>query len=77
MTDQTMPNMTGDVLASELMKIRSEIPVILCTGFSHAIGAKEALSMRIRDFIMKPFINRDIAQVVRKVLDQDKNKQGE
>ena len=71
-TDQTMPNMTGDVLAKELMKIRSEIPVILCTGFSHTITAKEAITIGIREFIMKPYINRDIAQVVRKVLDHDK-----
>jgi PAS domain S-box-containing protein len=76
-TDQTMPIMTGEVLAKKLMQIRPEIPVILCTGFSHTITAKEALSMGIREFIMKPFINHDIAQLVRKVLDQDKKKQGE
>ena len=73
-TDQTMPNMTGDVLARKLMQIRPEIPVILCTGFSHAISSKKALSIGIREFIMKPYINRDIAQVIRKVLGQDKNK---
>ena len=37
-TDMTMPNMTGDSLAIELMKIRSDIPVILCTGYSKKIS---------------------------------------
>jgi DNA-binding NtrC family response regulator len=69
-----MPNMTGNVLAKELMKIQSEIPVILCTGFSHKITAEKAKAMGIREFIMKPIIVHEFAQVVRKVLDQDKNK---
>ena len=33
-TDMTMPNLTGDKLAVELMKIRPGIPIILCTGYS-------------------------------------------
>jgi len=73
-TDQTMPNMTGDVLARELMKIRPEIPVILCTGFSNTISKGEAQTLGIREFIMKPFVKHDMAQLVRKVLDQEKNK---
>jgi signal transduction histidine kinase len=36
-TDMTMPEMTGDKLALELMKIRRDIPVILCTGYSNKI----------------------------------------
>jgi DNA-binding NtrC family response regulator len=74
-TDQTMPNMTGDVLAKEIMKIRSEIPVILCTGFSHTITAEEAKAIGIRGFLMKPFVTSQIANTTRNVLDQDKNKQ--
>jgi len=41
-TDQTMPNMTGKTLAKELMAIRPDIPVILCTGFSEQIDEKRA-----------------------------------
>jgi DNA-binding NtrC family response regulator len=64
-----MPNMTGETLAKELMKIRSEIPIILCTGFSHAITAKEAIAMGILEFIMKPFVITEVSNSVRKVLD--------
>jgi CheY-like chemotaxis protein len=69
-TDMTMPHMTGDKLAEELMKIRRDIPVILCTGFSSRIDEQKALGIGIRAFISKPFIKREIAESIRKVLDK-------
>jgi CheY-like chemotaxis protein len=36
-TDQTMPGMTGDMLAREILRIRSDMPIILCTGFSQTL----------------------------------------
>ncbi len=68
-TDQTMPKITGDVLAQELLKIRPDIPIILCTGFSHSITPEKAKAMGIRDFLMKPIITSDLAVMVRKALD--------
>jgi PAS domain S-box-containing protein len=70
-TDLTMPNMTGDELAKQLMAIRSDIPVILCTGFSTRITEEKAKSMGIRAFILKPLIRKDIAETIRKVLDHE------
>jgi CheY-like chemotaxis protein len=67
-TDQAMPHMTGIKLAEELMRIRSDIPIILCTGFSEAVDGKEAKAMGIREFMMKPFSARDLAETVRRVL---------
>ncbi len=69
-TDQTMPNMTGVELAKEIMAVWSDIPVILCTGFSTRITQKSAYKMGIRGFLMKPFLLRDLAETVRKVLDE-------
>jgi CheY-like chemotaxis protein len=68
-TDQTMPYMTGADLAKELMRIRPDIPVILCTGFSEVINAEEAKTLGIREFVMKPFATREIAEITRHVLD--------
>lgn len=68
-TDMTMPNMTGLELSEELMKIRSDIPIILCTGFSELISEENANEMGIRAFIMKPFIKEELAQTIRQVLD--------
>jgi len=72
MTDMTMPQMTGDRLATEIMKIRPDMPVILCTGFSHKMTEKKAKQHGIKAFLMKPLVLRDLASTVRKVLDQDK-----
>jgi CheY-like chemotaxis protein len=71
-TDQTMPDMTGDVLARKILQIRPEIPVTLCTGFSHTITAEKAKALGIQEFIMKPFVTTHFANTVRKVLDQNK-----
>jgi signal transduction histidine kinase/CheY-like chemotaxis protein len=70
MTDQTMPAMTGENLGKELMRIRPDIPVILCTGYSDLISSERAMAMGFRGFIMKPFTLRESAELVRRVLDQ-------
>jgi CheY-like chemotaxis protein len=69
-TDLTMPNMTGDKLAKELMKIRADIRVILCTGFSEKMSNKKADALGIKGFLMKPVVKIDLAKTVRKVLDE-------
>jgi PAS domain S-box-containing protein len=68
-TDMTMPKMTGDRLAIELLGIRPGIPIILCTGFSERITGEKAKEIGIRKFVMKPLLMNDLADVVREVLD--------
>jgi CheY-like chemotaxis protein len=67
-TDQTMPKMTGEKLARSILSIRPDIPIILCTGFSETIDADEAKTLGIREFAMKPFTVREMAEKVRKAL---------
>jgi PAS domain S-box-containing protein len=67
-TDQTMPNMTGKELAKELMSIRPDIPVVLCTGFSEQIDEKKAIEIGISAFVMKPTVMSVMATTLRKVL---------
>ena len=69
-TDMTMPNMTGDELAEEIMALRPDIPIILCTGFSLRITEEQAKKMGIRKFVMKPLVMTDLAKTIRKVLDK-------
>lgn len=71
-TDMTMPNMNGDQLAIELMKIRHDIPVILCTGYSKKMSDETALEIGIKAFIYKPVVTADLAKTARKVLDEAK-----
>jgi len=67
-TDQTMPKMTGEKLAESILRIRPDIPVILCTGFSEVVDADKAKAMGIREFVMKPFTIKEMAETIRKVL---------
>ena len=67
-TDQTMPHMTGEELALELRRLRSDIPIILCTGFSHIMQAERAQELGIDAFLMKPFTMQDLARVIQQVL---------
>lgn len=68
-TDQTMPKLTGFDLALKLLRIRPDIPIILCTGFSHTITPEKARAMGIRAFVMKPVIGTELGRTIRQVLD--------
>ena len=69
-TDQTMPEMTGVELAGEILAVRAEMPIVMCTGFSYAVEADKATAAGIKAFVMKPLTKREIAQTIRKVLDE-------
>jgi PAS domain S-box-containing protein len=69
LTDQTMPNMTGDQLAVELLAIRPDIPLILCTGYSSVMDPDRARELGIKAFLLKPVIRYEMARAIRTVLD--------
>ncbi len=68
-TDMTMPGMTGAQLAEKLKDIRTDVPVVICTGHSSLINEKKAKKMGIAAFVMKPITQTEIAKTIRKVLD--------
>ena len=69
-TDMTMPTMTGDILAKEIKAIRSDIPVILCTGFSEQFSDSKRQDPNIQAFIMKPIGMQNLAETIRETLDR-------
>ncbi len=68
-TDQTMPGMTGADIARRMIQIRPDIPIILCTGYSTVISEEKAKSFGIKEYALKPLSKKDIAVLIRKVLD--------
>jgi CheY-like chemotaxis protein len=68
-TDMNMPNMTGDRLAEELVAIRPDIPIIICTGFSDRVGREDARAMGVRAFLKKPVSLMEMSREVRRALD--------
>ncbi len=73
-TDMAMPEINGADLAKDLLNIRPDLPMILCTGFSDRINEKIAKSIGIKAFLMKPVILKNLAIKVRKVLDANRLK---
>ena len=69
-TDMTMPYLTGIDLARELHTLEPKLPVILLTGFSTKVDAEKSKNLPIQGFLMKPVVMKDLAELVRKVLDK-------
>ena len=67
-TDMTMPGLTGKDLARELLVIRPQLPIILCTGFSEFVNEQQSDALGIRAFIHKPYSIASLAEVIHKVL---------
>jgi CheY-like chemotaxis protein/anti-sigma regulatory factor (Ser/Thr protein kinase) len=70
-TDMTMPRMTGNRLTQEILAIRPEIPVIICTGYSERMSAKEAEALGASKYIEKPIELRNLASALREALDRN------
>jgi PAS domain S-box-containing protein len=69
-TDYTMPHMTGIALAREILNIRPDAPIILCTGYNKMITEENARSLGIREFIMKPVTINELSKKVAAALDR-------
>ena len=69
-TDMTMPRMTGDRLTAEVLKIRPQMPVIICTGYSERMSAEKAEALGVRKYVEKPIDLRNLASSIREVLDE-------
>ncbi|MCP5048993.1 MAG: PAS domain S-box protein, partial [bacterium] len=69
-SDQTMPDMTGIQLTAELHRIRTDIPVILCTGFSEQVNEDNYKTLGCSGFVMKPIVKKEMDRVIRSLLEK-------
>jgi len=69
-TDMTMPDLTGDKLASAIRQIDPDFPIILCTGYSSQIDEMQALELGIQAYLMKPVNMKELTGTVRQLLDR-------
>jgi two-component system, cell cycle sensor histidine kinase and response regulator CckA len=70
-TDMSMPKMSGDQLAAALLKVREDLPILLCTGHSDTVDEKKAKEIGIKGFAMKPLNMGKLARAVRGALGQN------
>jgi PAS domain S-box-containing protein len=66
--DQTMPSLTGDRLARELLRLRPDLPILLCSGVSQTTGEAQDAPPGIRGFLLKPLARRDLVGAVQRLL---------
>lgn len=71
-TDMAMPKMNGDELALKILKIRKDLPIILCTGYTEKLNREQAKKMGIARYIDKPIAGRELCLLIREVLDEKK-----
>ena len=69
-TDQTMPEMSGEEMARQILQIKPEIPIILCTGFSATVSEETAMALGIKAFLIKPVEFKKLAVAIRTFLDE-------
>ena len=69
-TDMYMPKLTGKALAIEMLNIRPELPIILCSGYSIDLVAPTSLDKYFKGHLMKPFLLKEMAEMIRNVLDE-------
>jgi len=70
-TDQTMPKLSGYELTKEIIKIRANFPIILCTGFSNVINEEKAKEAGVSCFLNKPVTRNKMAKVIREIFDNN------
>ncbi|MBU2515384.1 PAS domain S-box protein [bacterium] len=68
-SDMDMNGYSGDVLAQKLLEIRSDIPIIICTGYDELLTEERAREIGIREVILKPFMIDEINEIIRRILD--------
>ena len=69
-TDQTMPDITGIALAREMIRIRPDVPVMLCTGYGEMVSPEKAKKAGMREFLTKPLVKAELAQAIRRALEE-------
>lgn len=75
-TDMTMPGLTGRELVREILAVRPEMPIIMCSGFTEFINAGEAREAGVSEFMMKPYVTGRMAQAIRRVLAENQPSSG-
>jgi CheY-like chemotaxis protein len=67
-TDQTMPGLTGEDLATEMLKLNPSLPIIVCTGHSDSFTEEKAFAMGIKKYLYKPLVGDELTDAVTEVL---------
>jgi PAS domain S-box-containing protein len=67
-TDQSMPDMSGEALIGELIKLKPDISIILCSGYSNVIDNDKLKSIKKLEFLLKPVSKLELINAIEKFM---------
>jgi len=67
--DMTMPHMGGEETFTELRRIRSDVRVILSSGYNEQEATNRFAGKGLAGFIQKPYLPQDLAELLRGILE--------
>jgi CheY-like chemotaxis protein len=67
-SDQVMPNMRGDQLAEEILKLRPKLPLVICSGYSESLNVDKVQSLGVREFLQKPLDFKMFSELLKKLV---------
>lgn len=70
-TDQIMPVMKGDEMASKMIEIRKDFPVIICSGSDEALQELESRPARFFAYLSKPFSSSLLAETIDRAINRE------
>lgn len=60
-TDQVMPNMSGQELATAIRETSPDLPILLCTGYGHGLDEERLAALGETSVLVKPFTLRELS----------------
>lgn len=69
-SDVSMPKLTGDALASEVLAVRPDFPILLASGYSNKISEESIAMSGVKGLLQKPITKQKLLHKIRDILDQ-------
>ncbi len=66
-TDMTMPKMTGLELAAEMKRVKSDLRVIICSGFNMVKDDKTFGDVSIDTYLVKPVMQKNFVDAIENI----------
>lgn len=66
-TDLSMPGMSGFELATELQKLRPDIPILMTSGYVRPEDREAARQQGVRDLLLKPYTVAELGEALAQV----------
>jgi PAS domain S-box-containing protein len=68
LTDVTMPGMSGAELATKMLELRSDLPLVFCSGMVQSLGAARKRLWRAGEWLSKPVGRNELGHAIQRAI---------